>query len=145
MTVRIREARADERDLLEALQRRASLANEEHRAALLANPDAIQLPAEHLDRGDVFVAEEDGEVRGFAVLIVEPDCAELDGLFVEPAHWRQGIGAALVKEAVPRARRVGLALGVIANPAAREFYERCGFTLEGEVPTRFGKALRMTR
>jgi len=34
---------------------------------------------------------------------------------------------------------------VIANPAAREFYEKGGFTVEGEAQTRFGPALRMSR
>jgi len=34
---------------------------------------------------------------------------------------------------------------VVANPSAREFYERCGFMLEGEAATRFGPALRMSR
>jgi hypothetical protein len=39
----------------------------------------------------------------------------------------------------------GLALTVNANPSAREFYQRCGFSLEGEAETRFGPALRMSR
>ena len=71
--------------------------------------------------------------------------AELDGLFVDPDHWRRGIGTALVNEAVHRARRLGLALSVIAGAEARAFYESCGFSVEGEAQTRFGPALRMTR
>jgi len=145
VSLRIRPARADEREALEALQWRASLANADHRAALLANPDAIQLPAEQLEHGDVFVAEEDGAVCGFAVLLLQTAQAELDGLFVEPELWHRGLGTALVNEAVHRARRAGLALGVIADRQARAFYESCGFTVEAEVPTRFGPALRMTR
>jgi RimJ/RimL family protein N-acetyltransferase len=38
-----------------------------------------------------------------------------------------------------------LALTVIANPRARGFYEKCGFKVEGEVQTRFGPGLRMSR
>jgi len=34
---------------------------------------------------------------------------------------------------------------VFANPRARRFYEHCGFSVEGEVQTRFGPALRMTK
>ena len=61
------------------------------------------------------------------------DGAELDGLFVEPRLWRQGVGTALVKAAVHEARRRGLSLvTVVANPTAREFYENCGFAVEGE-------------
>jgi len=70
---------------------------------------------------------------------------ELDGLFVEPDLWGQGIGRTLVDAATHEARRRGLALKVIANPRARRFYESCGFLVEGEVETRFGPALRMTK
>ena len=143
--LRVRSAKPDERELLEDLQRRASLANPEHRAALEADPDAIDLPMAQIAAGDVFVAELDGRAVGMAVLLDDGDHLELDGLFVEPGHWRRGIGRALVTEATHRARRQGQALLVTADAAARGFYERCGFTLEGEAETRFGPALRMSR
>ena len=145
----IRLARPEEREDLEALQRRASLALPEYRAQLNAHPDAIDLPAEQIAKGQVLVAERDGEVAGFAALVD----GELDGLFVEPELWRRGIGAALIDVAVHEARRQGLTMKVIANPSlsvtagpsARLFYESCGFTVEGEAQTRFGPALRMSR
>jgi len=142
--VTIRLARADERLALEELQRRASLALGEYNEQLEAHPDAIELPAVQIERGEVLVAEVDGAAVGFAAIPIENDHAELDGLFVEPEHWRRGIGAALV-EAAHEARREGLSLMVVAGPSAREFYERCGFTLEGKAETRFGPALRMSR
>ena len=137
----IRLARAEEREELEALQRRASLALPEYREQLEANPDAIHLPPAQVANGQVHIAEVDGRVAGFAALVG----GELDGLFVEPDLWRHGIGAALVDVATHEARRKGLTLTVIANPTAREFYERCGFALEGETRTRFGPGLRMSR
>ncbi len=137
----IRLAQSYERDELEELQRRASLAMPEYRALLEVHPDAIELPAEQIDSGDVLVAEFDGKIAGFAALIG----GELDGLFVEPALWRHGIGAALVERAAHAARQHGLSLTVTANPGARLFYESCGFALEGEAQTRFGPALRMSR
>lgn len=140
----IRLARPDEREELEALQWRASLANEEDRPHLEAHPDAIHLPAEQIDRGEVLVADLNGRVAGFAVVVPEDGHAELDGLFVEPDMWKRGIGAALVDAVTHEARRRGLALMVVANPAALGFYERCGFALEGEAQTRFGPALRMS-
>jgi GNAT superfamily N-acetyltransferase len=139
--MRIRRALPEERDALEELQRRASLANESDRPHLEAHPDAIDLPAEQLEQNDVFVAEQAGCLAGFAVLID----GELDGLFVEPELWGRGIGRALVAEAVHEARRKGLSVGVIANPAALGFYQKCGFSIEGEAQTRFGPALRMSR
>lgn len=141
----IRPARIEEREFLEELQWRASLANENDREALLAHPDAIELPAQQIERGEVFVAEDDGCAVGFSAVLLDGDHLELDGLFVEPGLWRRGIGAALVDAAAHDARRRGLALMVIANPHALDFYRRCGFSDEGEVATRFGPGIRMSR
>ena len=136
----IRPARPEERQALEDLQRRASLALEEYRQQLEAHPDAIELPAQHI--ASALVAEIGGKVAGFAVLLG----GELDGLFVEPELWRLGVGAALVEAAVHEARRRGLSVvTVVADPGARRFYERCGFKVEGEAQTRFGPAIRMSR
>ena len=139
--MRIRPAQIEERELLEDLQRRASLANAEHRAALLAHPDAIALPAGQIERGEVLLAETEGRVAGFVAVLG----GEIDGLFVEPDLWGLGIGRALVEAAVHHARRLGLSVTVIANPTARLLYEKCGFVLEGEAETRFGPALSMSR
>ena len=89
----------------------------EYREQLEAHPDAIELPIEQVERGDVLVAEIDGDIAGFAAL----EGGELDGLFVEPARWREGIGRALVEAAVQEARRRGLSLTVTAGPGARAF------------------------
>ena len=137
----IRLARPAEREDLEALQRRASLELPEYRRQLEAHPDAIDLPADQIEKGQALVAELDGQVAGFAALLE----GELDGLFVEPELWRRGIGTALIDEAAHQARRRGLSLSVTASPTAREFYESCGFSVEGESDTRFGPALRMSR
>ena len=139
LTMRI--ARPDEHEELEELQRRASLANEADRPHLEAHPDAIHLPPAQLANGQVIVAEVEGKVAGFAAVVG----GELDGLFVEPQLWRRGVGAALLAEATHVARLKGLTLTVIANPAARKFYQKCGFAVEGEAWTRFGPAVRMSR
>ena len=141
----IRLARPDERKQLENLQRRASLALGEYNAQLEAEPEAVQLPLQQIEQGAVIVAELNDRTAGFAVVLIDHDGADLDGLFVEPDLWRQGIGTALVDVAVHEARRQGLSMTVVANPSARDFYEKCGFTLEGKAQTRFGPALRMSR
>ena len=138
-------ARVDEREALEDLQRRASLALGEYRALLEAHPDAVELPLEQIEQGSVIVAELGGRVAGFTAVLIDEGHAELDGLFVEPSLWRRGVGAALVELAVHVARGQGLAMMVVASPSARHFYEKCGFAVEGEAQTRFGPALRMSR
>ena len=47
----IRLARPEERDALEELQLRASLALDEYREQLLAEPDAVEFPAEQFIYG----------------------------------------------------------------------------------------------
>ena len=137
----LRLARPEEHAELEELQRRASLELPGYRAQLLANPDAIHLPPAQIANGQVIVAEWDGIVVGFAAVVG----GELDGLFVEPDMWGQGIGRTLIDAATHEARQRGLTLAVIANPSARRFYENCGFSVEGETETRFGPAFRMTK
>jgi GNAT superfamily N-acetyltransferase len=137
----LRLAEPDEHEELEQLQTRASLELPDYREALLANPDAINLPHAQIANGQVIVAELDGAIVGFAAVVG----GSLDGLFVEPDLWGRGIGRALIEVAAYEARQRGLSLTVIANPSARRFYQTCGFTVEGEEQTRFGPALRMSR
>lgn len=137
----LRLARPEEHRELEELQRRASLELPEYRDQLIANPDAIYLPEGQIANGQVIVAEIGGEIVGFAAVVG----GELDGLFVEPDLWGGGIGRLLVEAAVHEARKRGLALTVIANPRAQRFYENCGFTVEGEQQTRFGRGIRITK
>src|SRR5437899_9788027 len=125
----IRDARPEERDALEALQWRASLVWEQDRQALLAHPDAIELPLPMIIEGRVRVAVGEEAILGFSVVLpIHDGMCELDGLFVEPDAMRHGVGRALVIDVVARARRDGAThIEVIANPRAEEFYTRVGF------------------
>ncbi len=142
----LRDGRPQERRALEELQRRASPMWDDDRPYLLANPDVIELPLAHISKGRVRVAEELSRVMGFAVLVPRDTDAALDGLFVEPEHWRRGIGRLLVEDAVARARAAGLAaLDVVANGNALGFSEKLGFTVCGAAQTQFGPAKRLRR
>jgi GNAT superfamily N-acetyltransferase len=143
----IRPARQAERELLEALQWRASLANPGDRDSLLANPDAIVVPAEQIADGHVLVAESDDVIVGFAAVLPRPDGnAELDALFVEPNLWKRGVGRLLVDHCADLARqRASRILHVVGNPHAEGFYVACGFQTTGAVETRFGSGLSMQR
>jgi GNAT superfamily N-acetyltransferase len=129
---------------LEALQLRASLVWDEYREQLAAEPGVVALPAD----GRVRVAVgEDGRRLGFSVVLPRSGAGawELDGLFVEPDVQGRGVGRLLVNDVVGAARAAGVArIDVVAGPA-RAFYERLGFTVTGDAPTRFGPAHRMSR
>lgn len=143
----IRRAIVSEQKELEALQLRASLTNAGDRDALLAHPDAIELPAKQIAEGDVFVSERDGAIVGFAALLPRADGdAELDALFVDPATRRCGVGRSLVEHCMQIARAQGAgALCVIGNPHAYDFYSACGFNVVGTTETRFGSGLLMRK
>ena len=91
----------------------------------------------------VFVADDDGEVVGFAAgnMLEEPRHdldAELSAVYVRRDHQRAGIGRQLVC-AVAQAQRGHGASGLIVwtlsgNKAARAFFEGLGATLVAEQP-----------
>lgn len=143
----IRRAVVSEHKELEALQLRASLTNAGDREALLAHPDAIELPIRQIASGAVFVSERNGEIGGFAALLPRPDGdVELDALFVDPNLRRCGVGKSLVEHCVQVIRAQGsTGLCVIANPHALDFYTACGFTEVGTTTTRFGPGLLMRK
>jgi GNAT superfamily N-acetyltransferase len=140
LTIR-KAARGDQRGL-EDVQRAASLAYEEYRAALLAHPDAIAVPVEQIDAGDVVLAERDVAIVGFAAIVVRADGdTDLDAIFVLPELWKQGIGRVLLDEIENVARARGArTMHVVANPNALSFYVACGYRVSGEAQTRFGPA-----
>lgn len=141
--VLVRTAHLYEQKQLEALQLRASLSNPGDRDALLANPDAIELPIQQIAHGQVFVAETEGSIVGFAAILPRADGdSELDALFVEPEKWRRGIARTLITHCIAVAHNQGSkAIHVIGNPHAKDFYSAVGFSLVGTTQTRFGVGL----
>jgi N-acetylglutamate synthase-like GNAT family acetyltransferase len=143
----IRCAVVSEQKQLEALQLRASLTNAGDRDALLAHPDAIELPVDQIAAGMVFVSERNSVIVGFAALLPRPDGnVELDALFVDADARRRGVGRSLVEHCAQIARAQGsAAVCVIGNPHAADFYEACGFNVIGTTETRFGAGFLMRK
>jgi GNAT superfamily N-acetyltransferase len=76
-----------------------------------------------VERHEVWVAEQDGTVVGFAGL----DPGKLEHLYVDPDAQNQGVGLELLDHA-KRLRPDGLQLWAFQkNEGARRFYERHGF------------------
>lgn len=77
-----------------------------------------------LAANDVFVAEADGQIRGY--LAIQGDY--IDRLYVAVDQQRRGIGTALLAHAAALSP-AGLRLCThVKNTGARAFYERHGFT-----------------
>jgi len=93
-----------------------------------------------------FVAEDDGELVGFASLGPSRDehgLGELYAIYVEPARWSTGVGRALLASAEHRLAREyrEATLWVLEdNPRARTFYEHAGWAPDGarKAEARFG-------
>jgi GNAT superfamily N-acetyltransferase len=91
----------------------------------------------------VYVAEENGEIKGFYALIVTGNKAELDHMWVTPACIGTGIGKELFLDAMERAAALKVnAVEILADPNAAGFYRRMGATDVGETDASFDGVTR---
>ncbi|MCW2747578.1 MAG: ribosomal protein S18P -alanine acetyltransferase [Nocardioidaceae bacterium] len=78
-----------------------------------------------------YVWVDDGELRGYAIVMVVDEIADLQRIAVAPSARRSGLGRRLLEEVVAVARRGGcerMLLEVRAdNVAAIALYAACGF------------------
>jgi ribosomal protein S18 acetylase RimI-like enzyme len=105
----------------------------------------------------MFVAVDSPSVVGFCSLMSSRDgdaprsTGEIATLYVDPRHWRRGVGRALVDSVVIAALERGfqaMSLWVLAtNAPARAFYESLGFSPDGQskVDFRVGPPLHEVR
>lgn len=125
------------------------------RSELTYTPDSFA-------RLTIFCAETGGDVVGVCSLgldhpgaehvgnpagVADAGGAEIEGLWILPAHMRRGIGAALMAHAVDEARRQGARyLRIVADPYAVAFYERLGARHVGTLASRpAGRVLPVLR
>jgi len=111
--------------------------------------------------GDAFtyVAEVDGEFAGYCYVAAPsrepdlgPEVVELVAMYVDPGHWSEGIGRALMKAAVQRLAGLPYTEAVLwtfkENERAIAFYERQCWRRDGaeKIHTRSGEpVIRMRR
>jgi ribosomal-protein-alanine N-acetyltransferase len=90
-----------------------------------------ELAGDSADRAAV-VAEQEGRVVGYAVLVVTGESADVRRIAVAPAAQRAGVGTALLSALLAAAADLGcreVFLEVRAdNAAAGRLYDRLGFT-----------------
>ncbi len=109
-------------------------------AGLTVTPERVQRWADRiadpLPGSVILVAEQDGEVSGFAAAGPcrdddAPGTFELAAIYVDPATARCGIGTSLLRAAVDGRPEPTLLWVLEGNTGARRFYERHGFTWDG--------------
>lgn len=95
--------------------------------------DDLTIRPEFLDNNPVYVAEGEGNVLGFYALIVKKEKAELDHLWVAPAHIGSGVGKALFIHAMQSAARGNVSeIEILSDPNAEGFYRKMGAHRIGE-------------
>ena len=97
-------------------------------ARYLANP---------APRSAILVAEAGGSIAGFASVgpAQAGETGELYAIYVDPDHWGEGLGKALIRTAEERLVEAGFAEAILwvldDNPRARRFYETMGWEHDG--------------
>jgi GNAT superfamily N-acetyltransferase len=86
----------------------------------------------------VLVAEEDGQIVGFAAIGPARDegaTGEIYAIYAHPSAWGKGFGRSLIAAAEEALRDAGFAEAVLwvldTNERARRFYERAGWSHDG--------------
>jgi N-acetylglutamate synthase-like GNAT family acetyltransferase len=81
----------------------------------------------------VYVAEREGEIRGFYALCLSGTKAELEHMWVTPGSIGTGVGKELFLDAMDRAATLEVReIEISADPNAAGFYERMGASQIGE-------------
>ncbi len=94
----------------------------------------------YLERGDMYVLEEDGAVRAQCVVTDEGGgVLELKSLSTAPEWQRRGYGRRLIRflEETYGGTFSTLRVGTGDSPLTLPFYERCGFRRSGVLPNFF--------
>ena len=94
----------------------------------------LTISSDFIRDNHVYVAEDNGEIRGFYALCVAGDKAELEHMWVTPAVIGTGIGKELFLDAMERAAKLNVnAVEISSDPNAEGFYKRMGATQIGEI------------
>jgi N-acetylglutamate synthase-like GNAT family acetyltransferase len=93
----------------------------------------LTISSDFIRDNHVYVAEEDGAVKGFYALSVAGDKAELEHMWVTPGSIGTGVGKELFLDAMERAATLNVsAVEISSDPNAAGFYRKMGATQIGE-------------
>jgi GNAT superfamily N-acetyltransferase len=139
----VREAKPEEQRELTRLCVRATMHAGHDEAFIDRTMPALTITVPLISANCVQVAQ-DGTGAVVGVVLVTPTAlqgiAQLYGLYVDPPHWKRGIGRVLFGAGAALARAKGIkagALMITAEPSAEGFYKRMGAIRIGEGPFYF--------
>ena len=98
---------------------------------LLIGDEQEDMVRRYLDRGNLFVWEENSEAVAVCVITREGDgVCELKNIAVSPGYQRKGIGRKMLRFAEEYCRSFAdkLILGTGDSPLTVPFYEKCGYS-----------------
>lgn len=106
---------------------------EKYLSLLLQGDEQEALIRGYLNRGDLFVLEDDGEEKGVCVVTREgAGIYELQNIAVDPRYQRKGLGRAMVEFLWDRYPDLEvLRLGTGDSPSTLGFYQALGFRETG--------------
>jgi GNAT superfamily N-acetyltransferase len=94
----------------------------------------LTISPQFIEGNEVYVAESEGETRGFYALSVDETKAELEHMWVLPDYIGSGIGKELFLDAMDRASELRVKeVGITADPNAAGFYEHMGARRVGDL------------
>ena len=132
----LRPARPGEAAALTALALRSKAFWGYGEAFMASCRDELTLDEDTLTARRTVVAQDAGEVIGFATLEGEPPHGSLGMLFVAPEAMRRGAGRLLYGHTPAAAGRLGFTrLSIDADPNAEAFYRAMGAVTVGRTPS----------
>jgi N-acetylglutamate synthase-like GNAT family acetyltransferase len=96
--------------------------------------DDLTITPDFIANNEMYVAINGEEIAGCCALVLSDSLAELEHMWIRPAHMGNGVGRALFNRIVERATQLKAAgLEISSDPNAEGFYQRMGATRIGEV------------
>ena len=103
----------------------------------------LTISSDFIHTNHVYVADNDGEIRGFYALCLSGEKAELEHMWVRPDYIGTGIGKELFLDAMERAATLNITkVELSADPNAAGFYERMGATKIGQTDSEIDGRVR---
>ena len=143
----IRRAAKEEADMLTAISFRSKRYWNYPESYYEIWHDELTITAEYIDQHEVYVAELNEEVIGYYSIIHLDRDMEISGIplargywlehmFVLPAHMGCSIGTGMISHLFKICNLKNISrINVLADPNAREFYTKRGFTFVREYPS----------